>query len=145
MPVRQTQAKRKGGAGNGKEPPPTAAVWEAYALAYFSRYGTEPVRNARVNGQLANFITRVPRAEAPLIARHFVESNNRWYVSKGHSVQCMLGDAEKVAMEWRTQRHVTDREAQVADKESEQDAMYERVRAKLQRQYGGQNGEEPEN
>ena len=31
----------------------TGAIWAAYSAAYFNRYGAEPVRNAKINGQLA--------------------------------------------------------------------------------------------
>ena len=34
----------------------TGAIWAAYAAAYFNRYGAEPVRNAKINGQLAQVV-----------------------------------------------------------------------------------------
>src|SRR5699024_5586194 len=57
-------------AGTGAEPPEKPAkvkraapasreTWNAYAAAYFDRYGVEPVRNARVNAQIAQFVQRV--------------------------------------------------------------------------------------
>ncbi|VEB42956.1 Uncharacterised protein [Chromobacterium violaceum] len=39
--------------------PLNAATWDAYADAYFFRYEVEPVRNATVNGQIANFVKRL--------------------------------------------------------------------------------------
>lgn len=100
------QKKQKPSQG-GKPPAPTAAVWDSYSTAYERRYGTQPVRNATVSGQLAHFVTRVPAAEAPEIAAFYVRSNNAFYVKKGHSVGVMLPDAEKLRTEWSTGRQIT--------------------------------------
>lgn len=83
-------------------PSPSAEVWEAYATAYSNRYGTDPTRNARVNGQLANFVTRVPQAEAPAIAAFYVRSNKARYVKEAHTVGLMLNQAETLRTEWAT-------------------------------------------
>lgn len=98
-----------------KTPAPTAFVWQAYAEAYERRYGALPVRNAKVNGLLAQFVQRIPHEEAPGVARHYLASNKGWYVSKGHCVDCMLKDAENLRTEWVTQRHTTDTQARQAD------------------------------
>ena len=58
----------------------TAETWEAYSKAYFNRYGVEPTRNARVNGQLAQFCKRVPLEEAPAIAAFYLGHNNAFYI-----------------------------------------------------------------
>ena len=81
-------------------------MWDAYALAYQDRYGVEPVRNAKVNGQLSQLVKRIG-PDAPAVAGHYVRSNNTWYVRKGHSVGCLLADAEKLRTEWATGRHIT--------------------------------------
>lgn len=77
-------------------------AWEAYAEAYERRYGAPPVRNATVNGQLANFVKRVGIEEAPDIARFYVGLSTAWYVTKGHPVGLLLSDAEKLRTEWAT-------------------------------------------
>lgn len=86
--------------------PKTASVWTYYLGAYLERYGTEPVRNAKVNSQLAQFVDRVGVDDAGPIAAFFVRSNSPWYVRKGHTVGVMLEDAEKLATEWRTGREI---------------------------------------
>lgn len=94
----------------------TASTWTAYSDAYFNRYGTEPVRNASVNGRLAQFVARLGRDEAPLVARFFVGHNNGYYVREMHAVGAMLKDAEKLRTEWATNTKMTQTKALQADK-----------------------------
>lgn len=95
---------------------PTTAVWASYSAAYEKRYGEKPVRNAMVNGQLANFITRVPRAEAPEIAAFYVSHRSAYYVRDGHSVGLLVKHAEKLRTEWATGRTITDTRARQEDR-----------------------------
>ena len=85
---------------------PTAEIWKAYSNAYFDRYSTEPVRNAKVNGQIAQFAIRIPREEAPLVAAFFVSHNDSFYVKSMHPIGMLLRDAEKLRTEWKTDRPV---------------------------------------
>jgi hypothetical protein len=94
----------------------TAATWDAYRVAYRERYDAEPTRNAKVNGQVSHFVQRVPHAEAPDIAAHYVGSNNARYVSAGHAWGPLVQDAEKLRTEWLTGRSVTSYGAQQADR-----------------------------
>lgn len=98
------------------EPPPTAGTWKAYARAYETRYSVEPVRNATVNGQLANLVKRLGAEEAPSVAAHYVRSNNSRYVSCGHGVGMLVQDAEKLRTEWATGRQGTATQARLADR-----------------------------
>ncbi|WP_152038175.1 hypothetical protein [Paraburkholderia hospita] len=101
---------------SGKALPDTAATWAAYSEAYAARYGVEPIRNATVNSQMANFVKRVGMVEAPAIARFYVSHSNRFYVQHMHFVGSMLADAEKLRTEWVTQRQMTSTEAAQADR-----------------------------
>lgn len=92
------------------------AVWQAYADAYFRRYGTEPLRNAKVNGQVAQFCKRLPADEAPHVAAFYLTHPNRWYVQKGHEFGQLLNEAEKLRTEWATNRKVTARESNEEDR-----------------------------
>ena len=91
-------------------------AWEGYCTAYRRRYGVDPVRNAKINGQLANFVRRVPAAEAPLIAAFYVESNTADYVRAGHSIDRLLFNAEKLRTEWATGRRITETAARQGDR-----------------------------
>lgn len=94
----------------------SAKVWEAYALAYARRYGVEPVRNARVNGQIAQFCKRVPADEAPAIASFYLRHSGMAYVRSKHAVGLLLQDAEGLRTEWASGRAVTHAEASQADR-----------------------------
>lgn len=94
--------------------PLNVQTWNAYAESYFCRYGVEPVRNATVNGQIANFVKRLGD-NAPHVAAHYVSGSNGYYIAKGHAVGVMLQDAEKLHTEWATGRRVTQAAARQAD------------------------------
>lgn len=110
-----------------REPAPTGVIWESYAQAYMHRYGTEPVRNAKVNGQLANLLSRLGADEAPQVAAFYLGHNNRYYVQKMHAVDCLLADCEKLRTEWATGRRVTAAAAQEADRLQETGDMWGRI------------------
>lgn len=94
---------------------PTAAVWAAYSEAYDARYGQQPVRNASVNGILAQLVARLG-AEAPDVARFYVGHNKSFYVSCNHAVNALLKDAEGLRTQWATGRQVTHTQAHQADR-----------------------------
>lgn len=98
-----------------KSEAPTNVVWNGYARAYELRYGAEPVRNAKVNGQLATLLSRLG-VEASDVAAHFLSNQNRLYVNSGHAIDLLLRDAEKLRTEWYTGRQVTGAQAIQADR-----------------------------
>ncbi|MGB0972283.1 MAG: hypothetical protein ACPGVG_15185 [Mycobacterium sp.] len=102
---------------NGKSlPKPSTLTWTAYAEAYAQRYGATPVRNAKVNGQLAQLVARIPQAEAPDVARWYVAHSGARYVAAGHPVGLLLQDAEALRTEWVTGHRRTTTAAHQADK-----------------------------
>lgn len=90
-------------------------TWESYAMAYANRYGIEPVKNAKTAGQVVQFVKRIGMEDAPHVAAHYLTSSARWYVTIGHSTDAMLKDAEKLRMEWATNRRITSESARQAD------------------------------
>lgn len=102
-------------AAEPKAQAPTVGTWKAYANSYEVRYGVEPLRNAMVNGQLANLVARLGAEEAPAVAAYYVRSNNQRYVQAGHSVGMLLMDAEKLRTEWMTGRQTTATQARQVD------------------------------
>ena len=97
-------------------PSASVAVWNAYSDAYELRYGTVPVRNAKVNGQIGQFVARIAAQEAPHVAAFYVGHNAQFYVRDMHSVGLLLRDAEKLRTEWATNRQMTTTKAQQTDK-----------------------------
>ena len=86
----------------------------SYATAFFERYGTEPVSNAKVNSIIKQFVQRIGFIESPAVAAHYVTSNNSYYVARGHSFDCLLADAEKLRTEWATGKTMTQTRAMPA-------------------------------
>lgn len=97
---------------------PSSLVWRSYCGAYKIRYHTEPIRNAKVNGQLKQFCSRVPIESAPEIAAFYLRHNNSFYVVKMHSIGMLLADAEKLHTEWKTNRTMTSHQAHDTEKTS---------------------------
>ena len=111
----------------------SAETWKAYSAAYHNRYGVDPTRNQTVNGQMAQFITRVPLAEAPSIAAFYVGHNDNFYIRKSHSVGLLLADSEKLRTEWQNGRKVTGQKARQDEQTSTNFANAERAIEILER------------
>ncbi len=104
------------GARKPRAEKPTDAAWDAYTGAFVQRYGTDPVRNATTNAQMAQFVGRLGAEEAPHVAAFYVGHNGAFYVRGGHAVGGLLKDAEKLRTEWATRRQITATAAQQADR-----------------------------
>lgn len=115
-PEAETGFGQPASAGKPAKRSKSAQTWDAYSSAYTARYGVAPVRNAHVNAQLAQLVGKLGAEEAPLVAAHFLSSQNRFYVTAGHAVGVLLRDAEKLRTEWATGRQTTATQAMQADK-----------------------------
>lgn len=91
------------------------SIWDNYSAAYFNKYGTEPVRNAKVNSQVSQLGKRLGE-DAPLVAGWFLTHKNGWYAQKMHSLDVLLSDAEKLRTEWATGTQMTQAKARQVDK-----------------------------
>lgn len=92
-------------------------TWAAYTAAYAVRYGIAPVRNAQVNAKVKAFVQRIGYAEAPGVARFYVERvSERFVVGKCHEVGLLLSGAEGYRTQWATGQAMTSTRAQQADK-----------------------------
>jgi hypothetical protein len=90
-------------------------VWKSYETAYLNKYGVEPVRNAKTNGQVAQLRKRLGD-DAVHVAGWFLNHRNGWYTQKMHSLDCLLVDAEKLRTEWATNTQMTQARASTVDK-----------------------------
>lgn len=106
-----------------------AAIWSAYCDAYARRYGIDPVRNAKTQGQVAAFAKRVPAEDAAQVAAYFVTHNDQWYVKSGHAFGVLLKDAEKLRTEWATGRRITATQARQMDRAGSMMAIVEKIKA----------------
>lgn len=82
-------------------------TWEAYSLAFESRYGITPSRCVRVNSNIKSFCQSVAMDEAPAIAQYYVRSNHKWYLEKCHDVKYLMTDFQKLRTEWATGKSVS--------------------------------------
>ena len=87
--------------------PANAETWQAYRAAYLQAYGVEPLRNAKVNGQIANFVKLVGEDKAPHIAAFYVSHPNQWYRTKGHDFGTLLANAQALATDWQRNTRTT--------------------------------------
>ena len=99
-----------------KRPAVGVEAWEVYTKAYANRYGVDPVRNRKVNSQIAQLVERLGTAEAPQVAEYYLTHRHSLYVSAKHCVDLLLRDAEKLRTEWATGTQGTHTQAQMADK-----------------------------
>jgi len=125
--MRAHQKPRKPATPSETKKAAATMTWESYACAYRSRYGAPPVRNAKVNSQIKQFVERVGEMDAPLVANYYVTHNNRWYIERGHAVGNMLQDSEKLRTEWATSRQITSSEARAKDKTAGNVSWYKSV------------------
>lgn len=102
-----------------KKPLKTEATWLAYADAYMKRYGVKPLRNAKVNGQLSQFIDQVGADDAPAIATFYVGHPEKFYLLKQHPVGMLLKDAEGLHTQWKTQVSITNSQLGLIEKQAQ--------------------------
>jgi hypothetical protein len=110
---------------------PEQLTWAAYRDAYRTRYKTDPVRNAKINGQVKQLVKRLGK-EAPEVAAFFLTHSARFYVEKCHAFGNLLADAEKLRTEWATGRKITSNQAQQADKSQTNMDLKAQMRARLE-------------
>lgn len=81
-------------------------IWESYADAYKRRYNKDPVRNAKVNGQVKQLGQRLGK-DAVEVVRFFLTHNDGFYLKKVHQIGLCLQDAESLHTQWVRGRAVT--------------------------------------
>ncbi|MDG9927437.1 MULTISPECIES: helix-turn-helix domain-containing protein [unclassified Pseudomonas] len=81
-------------------------IWSAYSSAYLARYGTSPVRNAKVNRHVDDLRKRLG-ADAHQVAAYFVAINDAYLIRNCHDFGSLLAKAESYHTQWATNRQVT--------------------------------------
>lgn len=92
------------------------AIWSAYSDAYASRYGAQPVRNAKRNGQVRQLLARLGRDEAPGVAAFYVSVSDARIVRSMHDFGLLLANSEGYQTQWATGRRMTAATANFADR-----------------------------
>jgi hypothetical protein len=91
-------------------------TWASYSQAFFTRYGTDPVRNATVNSQVKQFVRRLGFSESPQVASWFLEHTDSFYIRGGHTFGMLAKDAEKLRTEWATGRRMNGTKARQVER-----------------------------
>ena len=95
--------------------PDNKNTWNAYASAYRRRYGILPESNAKVRGQVAQFVKLVGAEKAPLLAAYFPTHNGRWCVQCRHEFGLLLKSYQQIATDWATGQQMTETRARQAE------------------------------
>jgi len=91
------------------------ACWDSYKAAYFDRYQTGPIRNAKVNAQVKQLVQRLGEEAAP-VADFFVRNINETYVVRNcHELGVLVAKAEAYRTQWATGRAMTAGQARQID------------------------------
>jgi len=106
-------------------------TWAAYRDAYAKRYKVDPIRNAKVNGQIKQLVKRLGK-ESPEVAAFFLTHGNSYYITKCHAIGILLADAEKLRTEWATGTKITTTHARQLDKSQTNQDQIARMRAQYE-------------
>jgi len=90
----------------------TFKAWANYAMAYRKRYGTWPVWNATVGGQLGKLIDRLGADVAHHVAAYFLTIDDSRLINGCHGIGDLLVKAEAYHTQWATNRRMNSTTAQ---------------------------------
>lgn len=81
-------------------------IWSAYQSEYRNRYGVDPTRNAKINGQIFQLAKRLGQ-EAVDVVSFYLKHNDGFYISKCHPMDFCLRDAESLRTQWLRGKAIT--------------------------------------
>jgi len=114
------------------------ATWKAYGEAYCQRYGTAPIRNAKVNSQVKQLVQRLGTEAAEVAAWFVLNCNDTFIVRKVHDLGLLVSSAEGYRTQCMTGRAMTNTRAsqidQTAANFSAADEAKAMLRAKRERE-----------
>jgi uncharacterized protein YdaU (DUF1376 family) len=112
-------------------PSPGAQAFNAYAQAYRTRYGCDPVRDVKVNSLFANIAKRLG-ANAPAVAAWYVTSESLLpYTKSSHDPTLLLRDAAGLHTRWLQGSPMSTKTAIAADDAVGDMDMVRRVAARF--------------
>ncbi len=90
-------------------------IWNHYKNAYYQRYNTEPVRNAKVNKNVKDLFSRLGQ-EAKHVAAYYVSINDSFLIKRSHDFGSLLAGAESYRTQWATGQQMTTAKANQVDR-----------------------------
>ena len=103
-----------------KEQTGGSLIFEAFAEAYFNRYGFEPMRGKEANRWAKKIYEEVGTLEGRDLVCHYVSMNKQWFLQKGHSLEWCFRDLTEVKRSFVTGKTMTT--AQIKQLEQRQTA-----------------------
>jgi hypothetical protein len=106
-------------------------TWKSYSDAYFARYGTEPVRNAKINAMVKQLVARLGE-ESEHVSGFFVTVSDQYLLRNSHSFGDLLAKAESYRTQWATGRTITSTQARQQDQTASNLSSADQVVAMIQ-------------
>lgn len=113
------------------EKPKSTETWNAYSKAYLNRYRVSPLRGAKVNTLLGQFVELVGKDDAPLIAEYYVCLNDKWFQTKAHDVATMLQNAQAIRTQWATGTNKTSIDYRNQERTSNNQSVQQRIEQRI--------------
>jgi len=110
--------------GNGTD---GTLVWDSYSKAYFSSYGIEPKRNAKINSLCKQLVKRLGKKDAVALAGWYPFRKGGTYKRSKHCMDLLVRDAEGLYTEWATGKQVTDKQAREEDTQASKGQVWQNV------------------
>ena len=89
-----------------------ARTWEAYRVAFYQRFGQDPVRNAKVNSLIVTFVQRLGHEESPAVLASYLQHPSPFYLERMYPLDLAVRDCEALRAQWATGQYVTRSQAQ---------------------------------
>lgn len=93
--------------GQAMQVNPNVVAWEQYKSAYVRKWGVEPIRNAKVNGQIAKVVKAIGNELAGPVLAFYVEHKDPLYIQRQHDVSLALRDISGLATQYRRGQAIT--------------------------------------
>jgi len=106
---------------------PSAKIYQAYAVAYSSKYGYEPVSNAKGYSLCRELLKRLGEELATSVAIFYLSHPDSFYVHSCHSLELLVKNAEKLALEYKKQKFMLKGEARTVELGSHNRTVIENV------------------
>lgn len=119
-----------------KETPNGSRVFDAYAKAYFEKYGCDPPRNALANRKCKELYERLGE-DAIEVVKFYLTHNDRWYVGKAHGLEWVVKDAEKILLEWRKGLQILHTDVIRHERDTQLTQVFERFKRKQEAKDAG--------
>lgn len=82
------------------------AVWNNYCVGYITRYGSKPIRDAKVNTQVKRIVETLGKADAPEVMAYYMKDADSFYIKMYHSIDVFQKNMTKLHTQWKTGKKV---------------------------------------